>query len=334
MVRKLIPVLLLLLIAVGGYFSYQFWIGGGGDEEVTVSIPEGSSFETILDSLETSGVIDSRSSFRLLSIVTGKDGQIKPGTYRFQRGIAHATLLDALVEGRSTVKVRVTFPEGITVRRMASIASTKIGIDSAEFVRLASDREFLKKIGINAATAEGYLMPDTYFLFWGEPPAMVLEKMAELFRSFYTDDLKDQAAAQKLTPYEVVTLASIVEGEARVPDERPAIAGLYLNRLRIGMELKADPTIQYMIPDGPRRILYRDLEIKSPYNTYLNKGLPPTPINNPGRAAVLAVLQPAEHDYLFMVAKADGSGRHTFTKTGAEHERAVQEYRRRLKEGS
>lgn len=334
MVRKLLLILLVLIIAIGGYYSYQFWLRGGGSDEVTVHIPEGSSFDRILDTLESSGVIDSRSAFRLLSIATGSDGKIKPGTYKFQRGIAHARLLEALVEGRSTVKVRVTFPEGITVRRMASIASQKIGLDSARFVELAGDREFLKKIGINAATAEGYLMPDTYFLFYGEQAETVLEKMSTLFREFYTDDLKSLAAAQKLTPYEVVTLASIVEGEARVNEERPTIAGLYLNRLRIGMELKADPTIQYILPEGPRRLLYKDLEIKSPYNTYLNKGLPPTPINNPSRASITAVLHPESHDYLFMVARADGSGRHTFTKTGAEHERAVQEYRRRLREGT
>jgi UPF0755 protein len=334
MVRKLLLILLILLVALGGYFSYQFWLRGGGSDEVTVIIPEGSSFSQILDSLESSEVIDSRSAFRLLSIATGNDGKIKPGRYKFQRGIAHAKLLEALVEGRSTVKMRVTFPEGITIRRMASIASQKIGVDSAEFVHLASDREFLKKIGINAATAEGYLMPDTYFLFYGEQPEVVLEKMSNLFREFYTDELKNKAAAQKLTPYEVVILASIVEGEARVDEERPTIAGLYLNRLRIGMELKADPTIQYILPDGPRRLFNRDLEIDSPYNTYRNKGLPPTPINNPSRASINAVLNPESHDYLFMVAKADGSGRHTFTKTGAEHERAVQEYRRRVREGA
>jgi UPF0755 protein len=206
MVRKLLLALLVLVIAIGGYFSYQFWLRGGGSDEVTVHIPEGASFDRILDSLESSGVIDSRSAFRLLSVATGSDGKIKPGRYRFQRGIAHARLLEALVEGRSTVKVRVTFPEGISIRRMASIASAKIGIDSAEFVRLASDREFLKKIGINASTAEGYLMPDTYFLFYGEQPEVVLEEMSELFREFYTDDLKNKAAAQKLTPYEAIIM--------------------------------------------------------------------------------------------------------------------------------
>ena len=134
-----------------------------------------------------------------------------------------------------------------------------------------------------------------------------------------------------LTPYEALTLASIVEGEARIADERPVIAGVYLNRLRRGIKLDADPTIQYLFDDGPRRILYRDLEIESPYNTYRYKGLPPTPINNPGRASIRATLAPAQHDYLYFVAKADGSGRHTFSRNGQEHAAAVKEYRERKK---
>lgn len=173
-------------------------------------------------------------------------------------------------------------------------------------------------------------MPDTYIVFWGEKPATLLRRMAETFRVFYNDSLKALAAAQNLTPYQAVILASIVEGEARVEKERPIIAGLYLNRLRQGIQLAADPTVQYLLPEGPRRLLYKDLEIDSPYNTYKYKGLPPAPINNPSRASILAVLRPVKHDYIYMVAKGDGSGEHTFSRTGQQHEQAVREYRQRV----
>lgn len=321
---------MVVALVVGGYVAWELWLRSGSDDEVIVRIPEGSSFAQILDSLEFSGAIANRTAFRLLAAGTGKDARIRPGTYKFRRGTASAELLDALVEGRSTVKVKVTFPEGSTTRRMASILHRELGVDSTTFVKLANDRAFLGTIGINAATAEGYLLPDTYFLFWGEDPRVLLRRLSEEFRAFYDDEMKERAKQNGLSAYEAIILASIVEGEARVEEERPVIAGLYLNRIRRGMKLAADPTIQYIIPDGPRRILYRDLRIDSPYNTYMYAGLPPTPINNPGRSSIRAAVGPQKHDYLYMVAKADGSGRHTFTRTGAEHNRAVREYRQRV----
>lgn len=329
MLRKLSVAILLLVLVVGGYFAYEIWLRGGADSEVMVRIPEGASFEEVLDSLESAGLIGSRTAFKVLAVANDKDGKIKPGTYKFAGGTSSQELLDALVEGRSTVKVKVTFPEGITIRRIASIAAREAGCDSAEIVKLANDREFLKTIGINASTAEGYLMPDTYFIFWGEKGGVLLRRMAELFKEFYTESLKEKAKEVNLSPYEAIVLASIVEGEARVASERETIAGVYVNRLRRGMKLQADPTIQYVLPGGPRLLLYRDLEIDSPYNTYKYPGLPPTPINNPSRASILAALNPARHDYIYFVAKADGTGGHTFTRTAREHEVAVREYRAR-----
>ena len=226
----------------------------------------------------------------------------------------------------------MTFPEGITIRRIASIAAEKIGVDSIELVRLATDRGFLKSIGLSASTAEGYLMPDTYFFYWGTPAETVLREMSALFLKFYDQKKKKSTSVINLTPYEAIILASLVEGEARVDKDRAIVAGLYLNRLKRGMKLDADPTIQYILPDGPRRLLYKDLKVESPYNTYKYKGLPPTPINNPGRASIEAVLDPEEHNYLYMVAKGDGSGAHTFSRSKSEHDRAVAEYRCRIRQ--
>ncbi len=173
-------------------------------------------------------------------------------------------------------------------------------------------------------------MPDTYFLYWGEPAELLLRRMSSLFLEFYNDERKAQVKKLNLTPYQAIILASLVEGEARIEKDRAIVAGLYLNRLKKGMRLEADPTIQYVLPDGPRRLLYEDLRIDNPYNTYKFPGLPPTPINNPGRASIDATLNPANHNYIFMVAKGDGSGAHTFSTNKAEHDRAVREYRRRV----
>lgn len=323
-------ILLLLLI---GYCAFEVWVPVRGDgQDMLVRIPEGASFDEILDTLEGAGLIRSRSGFRLLALTSGNDSKIKPGTYKFTRGIPSGELLNALAEGRSTARVKVTFPEGITVRRIASIASRQAGCDSAAIVRLANDRTFLKSIGIEASSAEGFLMPDTYFIYWGERPATILREMHETFTAFYTEALQKKSQAIGLDPYRALILASIVEGEARVADDRAIIAGVYLNRLRSGRKLQADPTIQYVLPDGPRRLLNADLAMESPYNSYRYAGLPPTPINNPGRAAIKATLNPDKNNYIFFVAKADGSGGHTFSRTEAEHARAVREYRQRVAE--
>jgi len=328
--KRLVIIVVLVLLCGLGILLYEFFVPGRSGGEVVVEIPERATFDQIVQRLDDADLIGSPAAFRLLAATTGNDVRIKPGLYRFPRGIPAAELLNALVEGRSTVRVKVTFPEGATIERVASIAAGRAGVDSAELVELATDRSFLRSIDVDAATAEGYLMPDTYYLYWGERPQTLLSKMAELHRKFYTDALKARSRAIGLTPYQVLILASIVEGEARVAEERPVVAGVYLNRLKKGMKLQADPTLQYALPGAPRRLLNSDLQLDSPYNTYRYPGLPPTPINNPGRASIKAVLESERHDYLYFVARADGSGRHIFSRNGAEHSKAVRDYRQRV----
>ena len=335
MTRKIITGFLALFILFLLFLGVRFWHDTSSDESeadvVMIHIPTGAGFGEIMDTLSNAGLIDDQISFRLLATAIGADDELKSGSYKFQRGISQGRLIDALREGHSSLRVKVTFPEGVTIRRIASIASREAGIDSAEVVRLATDREFLKSIGLNASTAEGYLMPDTYFVYWGATAESLLREMSSLFLKFYNDERKNLAGKINLSPYEAIILASLVEGEARIEKDRPIVARLYLNRLERGMKLDADPTIQYILPDGPRRLLYEDLRVESPYNTYKYKGLPPTPINNPGRASIEAVLNPDDNDYIFMVAKGDGSGAHKFSKTKSEHDRAVAEYRKRVR---
>ena len=331
------PVVILVLVAatVVAYFLFQTYNSSiestDPEQSVLIHIPEGSNFDQIVDSLDRAGLLGDRRSFRILAKLRGADGELHSGTYRFYYGTSNADLLDALRSGESTVRVKVTFPEGVTIRRIASIAARRAGIDSARLHQLATDREFLATIGLTAETAEGYLMPDTYFINWGSDPEVLLREMSALFRKYYDDERKRKASELGLTAYEAIILASLVEGEAKTDEDRPIVAGLYLNRLERGMRLQADPTIQYVLEDGPRRLLYEDLEMDSPYNTYRYAGLPPTPINNPGRASIDAALNPTESDYIYMVARADGTGSHEFSTNLGDHQRAVNRYRQRVR---
>jgi UPF0755 protein len=199
-------------------------------------------------------------------------------------------------------------------------------VDSALIASLCVDRKFLSSLGIEAHSLEGYLLPDTYLFSWQTDETEILRTFVNAFRNFYVDSLKARQAQLGLTVHEVLTLASIVEGETSLDGERATIAGVYWNRLRRRMPLQADPTIQYLLPDGPRRLRYDDLKINSPYNTYRKVGLPPGPINNPGRQSILAVLYPQTHQYFYFVA--DGTGGHRFSRHYSEHLRAVKHWRK------
>ena len=191
---------------------------------------------------------------------------------------------------------------------------------------------FINSLGIKGESLEGYLFPDTYLFFEGDSPESVIKTMVKQYQSIWTSEFNDRLASMNMSEKEILTLASIIEGEVIYNSERPIISGVYHNRLRMGMKLQADPTIQYIILDGPRRLLNKDLKIRSPYNTYLNNGLPPGPINSPGKESIRAALYPNEHDYLFFVAKGDG--KHTFTTNEKDHLKAkkvFQKIRRELK---
>ena len=200
------------------------------------------------------------------------------------------------------------------------------------FPSISKSPKFLSKNGIEASSLEGYLFPDTYFFFEGDTPKSVLSHLVSKYKEFWNQTYRNRAAKLNMNENQVVTLASIIEGEAIYNSERGKISGVYHNRMKIGMKLQADPTIQYIIPDGPRRLLNRDLRIESPYNTYLNYGLPPGPINSPGKNSLVAALYPEENDFLFFVATGDGY--HTFTTNENDHNKAkrkLQKLRRQLK---
>jgi UPF0755 protein len=319
-------VVLAAIALLGGLWVFYGPNSFEGAEQKLVTISRGQTFQEIVDSLEVQQVIRSRAMFELVARVYGGTDRIQVGRYAFQRGASNVSIYLTLRDGTENMLIPVSVPEGTMTRTQARIYRRAVGIDSAAFMRLAFDPAFTRSLGIDAPSLEGYLLPDTYHFYWQQDERDILRTMASAFLGFYGDSLRTRTEAIGWTMRKVVALASIVEGEAVMDEERPVIAGVYLNRLRVGMRLEADPTIQYVIPGGPRRLLYSDLRYDSPYNTYRNYGLPPGPVNNPGPASILAVLNPARHNYLFFVA--NGKGGHWFSSTYAEHLRNVKRYRR------
>jgi UPF0755 protein len=309
-----------------------FWAANTNSlaSERAVIVPRGASFKTVLDSLQSSGVIRLRWTLDVAGRILGITKTIKAGKYLFPRGLSNVAILNDLAEGKSRVLVQVVIPEGWRMERIAVQCGKLLGIDSQRFIALCDRSEFRRELGIDAPSLEGYLMPDTYKFLWQTTEEEIIERMVEEFRLFYVDSLQRRQEEVKLTLPQILTLASIVEGEAHLDRERPIIAGVYLNRMKKRMRLEADPTVQYVIPNGPRRLLFSDLRYDSPYNTYLYYGLPPGPINSPGRKSILAVLYPVKHSLLYFVA--DGTGGHVFTRNYFEHQKAVKAYRQMRRE--
>lgn len=317
------------VVLVLGIFVYlTFWAPNtfSGDRFITVS--RGMTFKQVVDSLESQGILRSRTLFELAAKVLDVSEKVYVGKYYFRSGVSNHQILEDIGTGKSALRIPVTLSEGLRIASYAGILQRELGIDSARFHELATDPMVVRSLGVEDNSLEGYLLPETYVFSWQTDEGQVLERIVEEFKNFYNDSLKVREEELGMTTKKLLTLASIVEGEAIFDEERPIIAGVYYNRLRKRMRLEADPTIQFIIEDGPRRLRHRDLQIPSPYNTYRNYGLPPGPINNPGRASILATLYPAQHDYLFFVT--DGKGGHIFSRNYSEHRRAVTRYRRIL----
>lgn len=298
-------------------------------ETTEIVIPPGASFRAATDTLVAHDIIRHPVWFRTIAKATGAERQVQPGRYAFARGSAASTVLDALRAGRR-ILTRFTVPEGSTVRQIAALAETELHMAPEAFLRAARDTARLARHAIPAPTAEGYLWPDTYLLDGSETAEALVDLLLEAGRMAWDTGWTRRAGAMGLTPGAVRTLASIVEEEARVPEERAIIAAVYLNRLRLDMPLQADPTVQYAIEErtGARkpRLYQKDYATPSPYNTYRFPGLPPGPISAPSRESIEAVLAPADVPYLFFVAGPDG--RHVFSRTYRDHLRAIAAVRR------
>jgi UPF0755 protein len=328
-----------LFLSIGGpalavlvFLFVVFWMPNETTDPsgIVVTISRGASFSSVVDSLSRAGVIRSRLTFQLAGRLLGYTKQIRVGKYLFAGGQSNLTILKDVREGRSRMIISVTIPEGWRMESIARRFHNELDIDEARFLSACRDSHFVRQQGLEGPTLEGYLMPDTYAFYWQTDEHEVVGRMLQQFRMFYADSLRAKQRELRLSLLQVVTLAAIVEAESGVDAERPVIAGVYWNRLRKNMRLEADPTIQYVLPDGPRRLTFRDLELDSPYNTYRRYGLPPGPINNPGRGSITSVLFPADHRYLYFVAT--GSGGHRFSASFSEHQRAIQLYHQARRE--
>ena len=247
------------------------------------------------------------------------------GTFRLKDANNNSTIIWQLVNSAPELK-KVTILEGWSLHQLAEYLTTEMGFGINEIIGLSQDNAFIDLLEVPSNNLEGYLYPDTYYFFEGDTPRSVLTRLVKEYKKFWTDKIYSQAQEMQMSEQDVVTLASIIEGEAVYDDERSVISAVYHNRLKKGMKLQADPTVQYIIDDGPRRLLNKDLEIDSPYNTYLYNGLPPGPINSPGSKSLYAALYPADNRYLYFVAKGDGY--HTFSNTEREHKRAKRAFQK------
>jgi UPF0755 protein len=294
---------------------------------VEVRIPEGAAARQIASTLEEANLVGFPTGFALYARLKGSAGSLKAGLYRFPAGANWADILGMLERGE-VVTFPVTIPEGFQLREIAPRIAKLAEVSPDSVLGLARDSAFIARIGVPGPTLEGYLFPDTYQFAERTPPDRILLAMTTRYREFWGPAERARLDSLGLSEQELVTLASIVEKEAQVADERPVIAGVYLNRLEIGMLLQADPTVQFALDSVRARLLYSDIDrvADNPYNTYTHAGLPPGPIASPGEAALRATLQPSDVPYLFFVARPDGS--HEFTRTEREHINAKNRIRR------
>ncbi len=331
--KKVAILFLVFILIVGFYFSSRIFLPlniNSTNESQLIKIRIGSSVKAIADSLEKHGIIKNTDDFLFVVKLFGNTTKLKAGAYRLNKGLSPYRAMKLIAAGKVS-RLNIVIPEGLTSYEIASIFSKKLEIDSTSFINLINNHHFISSLDLNVFSLEGYLFPNTYSFYWGITAEEAIKILVKEFHQNFTDSLKNEVEEKGWSVHQILTLASIIEGEAMVGSERSLISAVYHNRLKQSMLLQADPTIQYIIPDGPRRLLRRDLEIDSPYNTYRYRGLPPGPVNNPGLGSILAAIHPAPVDYIYFVAKGDGT--HIFSRTWNEHLRAkanFDDYRRTI----
>ncbi|MEC8705508.1 MAG: endolytic transglycosylase MltG [Candidatus Neomarinimicrobiota bacterium] len=307
------------------YSIVLLWPQPGINQETNISIPKGSSLVDVAAELVEKRVINNKLSFVLAVKILGYEKDLPAGKFKIVNAGTNYALIKQLLNSVGLSK-KVTILEGWTIEDIAEKVSNSLKIDKNEFIDASTDIALLKKWDIENNSFEGYLFPDTYQFDEDQDAIGVINTMVSEYKKNFTSQMRERMDEINLTENEVLALASIIEGEAIYDSERPRISGVYHNRLKKGMRLQADPTIQYIIEDSPRRLLNKDLKIKSPYNTYLNYGLPPGPINSPGLESIKAALYPEKVDFLFFVAKGDGY--HTFSRTEKEHNKAKRSFQK------
>ena len=332
--KKIIVILIILVIGpvallgilTWNVFDYADQSSGNDISERVITVLPGQHFKMIASQLEEAGVIRDSLKFKLFARFKGYDKRIKAGEYRLSAALSPKQVLEIMVSGKVTL-YRITIPEGYNLVQIAGLVS-KMGLAEApEFIRSARDPAVVNALGLEADSLEGYLFPDTYHFPKGLPLHEIMGTMVNRFREIFSTEWQERARQMDMSVHQVVTLASIIEKETGAAFERPLISSVFHNRLARGMRLSSDPTVIYGIKNFDGNLTRKHLKTATPYNTYLNKGLPPGPIANPGLASLEAALYPAETDYLYFVSKKDST--HQFSTTFKEHNRAVRKYQLR-----
>jgi len=295
-------------------------------EAVVIEIPPGMSLRALSNVLQERGLTSSAERFGWFVRFKGAARRIKAGEYQLSTGLRPGEVLDKIVRGEVLLH-QITFPEGYTIEQMAELLESRDLAKAHAFIAAASNPAFVQRLNIPASTLEGYLFPDTYQFARNLPTEKILASLVERFDQHFGPTQEEKAEELGFTLHQVVTLASVVEKETAVPDERPLIAGVFLNRLKKGIRLQSDPTVIYGLKNFDGNLTKAHLEADTAYNTYTRPGLPAGPICNPGAASIQAVLNPASTPYLYFVAKKDGT--HHFSSTLVEHNAAVLRHQKR-----
>ncbi|NLY78182.1 MAG: endolytic transglycosylase MltG [Tissierellia bacterium] len=329
----LVAILVILAVCVAVALAYYNKsispVNAENPEEVTFEIPEGSNSLQIASILKDNNLIRSEFVFRLVLKKNDAESSLKAGTYNLNTGMDMDEIIAHLTKGgKNNNVVRFTIPEGYEVKMIAEKLSNEGIVDKDRFLKLASDKKyfedkftFLSDLE-EGQSLEGYLFPSTYEIFVGASEEEIIEKMLSQFERVFEEKIRDSMDNVELSFNEVVTLASIIEREAKRDDERTLISAVFHNRLKIGMPLQSCATVQYILGERKERLTEADTRIESVYNTYINNGLPPSPIASPGEKSLLAAVNPEDVEYLYFRSKEDGTGAHTFSKTYEEHLKA------------
>ncbi len=331
MITVLVILLLFGGVAGGGllYIQQNLKPVEASDEEILVTIPKGASSKKIGEILYDHGLIRNATIFRYYNQYKGTGTGLKAGDYKLTKGMAIDQLIAKLSAGEVFFETfTFTIPEGLSILQIADLLEKKGYVNKKVFLKEVNegdfDFDFIKAIPENKDRKyrlEGYLFPETYEMKKGATEHEIIARLLKQFDLIVTDEWKNELEKRNMTLDEAVRLASIVEREAVIAEERPIIAGVFYNRMRDKWLLQSCATVQYVLGKQRDVITYADLEVEDPYNTYIHAGLPPSAISNPGEASLKAVVYPENHNYFFFVTKKDGSGSHHFSKTYAEHQK-------------
>lgn len=331
-VRSLLFVLLLVLIAVASVVVMALLPVGKKSQKGFAYILPNQTFEQTVEQLQKDSIVTSPKRLLWLASWVDVNKHLRPGRYAVNGGMNPIELVKQLIYGAQT-PVKLSFSSVRTQPQLVSLLTRKLAMDSLALTHLLQDSIYCAKQGMDTATIRTLFIPDTYEVYWTISPKQLVEKMKAHYDAFWTPERRKKAAEEGLTPQQVSIIASIVEEESAKPDEYSRIAGLYINRLRKGIPLQADPTVKYAVGDfSLKRILKGHTAVASPYNTYRVLGLPPGPIRYPQRSTLEKVLNYEHHKYIYMCAKDDFSGYHTFATYYSEHLQNAYRYQKKLDE--